>query len=203
MCNPDLHRAEWHHLRTRLQKYSILFIVPDHDDRTYVQEMTHLLLSVMNFKEIAIHQEAYCAIFSAGMSSACVVDIGAQQTSITFVDEGLVNSDTRVRLDYGGDDITSAMVSLLERSNFPYRSLDLARSQEWLMMDNLKIKICTLEEHLVANTAWDFYLLKAEGLTEKYIFRTYDENILAPLVRPAFHPLHCIVPRSHQRAKSG
>jgi len=157
--------------------------VPDHDDRTYVQEMTNLLLSVMSFKEIAVHQESYCAIFSAGMSSACVVDIGAQQTSITFVDEGLINADTRIKLDYGGDDITSSMVSLLERSSFPYRDLDLAKAQEFLMMDNLKIKICTLEEHLVASTPWDFYRLKSEGLTEKYNFRTYDENILAPLVR--------------------
>lgn len=165
----------------------MVLIVPDHDDRTYVQEMTHLLLSVMNFKEIAIHQEAYCAIFSAGMSSACVVDIGAQQTSITFVDEGLVNADTRVKLNYGGDDITSAMVSLLERASFPYKNLDLSKSQEWLMMDNLKIKICTLEEHLVASTAWDFYVLKSEGLTEKYTFRTYDENILAPLVNFLHH----------------
>jgi actin-related protein 8 len=144
--------------------------------------MTSLLLSVMGFKEIAVHQESYCVIFSAGMSSACVVDIGAQQTSITFVDEGLINADTRIKLNYGGDDITTSMVSILERSSFPYRDLDLAKSQEWLMMDNLKIKICTLEEHLVASTPWDFYHLRSEGLTEKYNFRTYDENILAPLV---------------------
>lgn len=160
----------------------MVLLVPDHDDRTYVQEMTNLLLSVMGFKEIAVHQESYCVIFSAGMSSACVVDIGAQQTSITFVDEGLINADTRIKLNYGGDDITTSMVSILERSSFPYRDLDLAKSQEWLMMDNLKIKICTLEEHLVASTPWDFYHLRSEGLTEKYNFRTYDENILAPLV---------------------
>ncbi|WVQ98665.1 hypothetical protein IAU59_005796 [Kwoniella sp. CBS 9459] len=163
-------------------KYSVVFIIPDHGDRTYVQEMTHLLLVTMGFKEIAVHQEAYCAIFSAGMSSACVVDIGAQVTSVTCVDEGLVNADTRMKLNYGGDDITSALVTILQRSNFPYRDLDLSRSQEWLMMDNLKNKICTLEEHLVANTPWDFYVLKTEGLTQKYVFRTYEENILAPLV---------------------
>ncbi|WVF72264.1 hypothetical protein IAT40_007076 [Kwoniella sp. CBS 6097] len=163
-------------------KYSVVFIIPDHGDRTYVQEMTNLLLITMGFKEIAVHQEAYCAIFSAGMSSACVVDIGAQVTSVTCVDEGLVNADTRMKLNYGGDDITSALVTILQRSNFPYRDLNLARSQEWLMMDNLKNKICTLEEHLVANTPWDFYVLKTEGLTQKYVFRTYEENILAPLV---------------------
>ncbi|WWC69531.1 uncharacterized protein I206_103473 [Kwoniella pini CBS 10737] len=163
-------------------KYSVLFIIPDHGDRNYVETMTHLFMTSMAFKEIAVHQEAYCAIFSAGMSSACVVDIGAQSSSVTLVDEGLLNQDTRIKLNYGGDDITTALVTLLQRSNFPYRELDLARSQEWIMMDNLKNKICTLEEHLVANTPWDFYLLKTEGLTQKYVFRTYDENILAPLV---------------------
>ncbi|WVR05120.1 hypothetical protein IAU60_002132 [Kwoniella sp. DSM 27419] len=163
-------------------EYSVVFIIPDHGDRVYIQEMTNLLLTTMGFKEIAVHQEAYCAIFSAGMSSACVVDVGAQVTSITCVDEGLVVGDTRMRLDYGGDDITSALVTILQRSNFPYRELDLARSQDWIMMDNLKNKICTLEEHLVANTPWDFHVLRTEGLTQKYVFRTYDENILAPLI---------------------
>jgi actin-related protein 8 len=38
------------------------------------------------------------------------------------------------------------MTTILQKSSFPYRDLDLARSQDWLMMDNLKIKICTLEE---------------------------------------------------------
>ncbi|WVW83184.1 hypothetical protein I302_105202 [Kwoniella bestiolae CBS 10118] len=163
-------------------KYSVVFIIPDHGDRVYVQEMTNLFLTTMAFKEIAVHQEAYCAIFSAGMSSACVVDVGAHSTSVTFVDEGLLNAETRIKLNYGGDDITSALVTILQRSNFPYKELDLARSQDWIMMDNLKNKICTLEEHLVANTPWDFYVLKTEGLTQKYVFRTYDENILAPLI---------------------
>ena len=35
---------------------------------------------------------------------------------------------------------------------------------------------------MVASTQWDFHVLKTEGLTQKYIFRTFDENILAPLV---------------------
>ncbi|WRT67065.1 uncharacterized protein IL334_004031 [Kwoniella shivajii] len=163
-------------------KYSVVFVIPDHGDRVYVQEMTNLFLTTMGFKEIAVHQEAYCAIFCAGMSSACVVDIGAQSSSVTFVDEGLLNPDSRIKLNYGGDDITSSLVTLLQRSNFPYKELDLAKTQDWIMMDNLKNKICTLEEHLVASTPWDFYVLKTEGLTQKYVFRTYDENILAALV---------------------
>ena len=40
-------------------------------------------------------QESYAAMFSAGMSSACVVDVGATTTSVTCVDEGVVAADTR------------------------------------------------------------------------------------------------------------
>lgn len=49
-------------------------------------------------------------------------------------------------LNYGGDDVTAAFTALLERAAFPYKELDLANSQDWLLMDGLKIKMCTLEE---------------------------------------------------------
>lgn len=166
--------------RTHSQNYSVVLIVPDHGDRAYVEQIANILFMVMGFKEIAVHQESYCAIFSAGMSSACVVDIGAQETSVTCVDEGVVNSDTRITLNYGGDDVTIALKALLERSSFPYKDLDLARPQDWLMLDELKMRVCTLEEHLVANTPWEFYVL-SEGPTQKFLVRTYDENVLAPL----------------------
>lgn len=52
----------------------------------------------------------------------------------------------RVNLAYGGDDITIVLAALLERSSFPYRDLDLAKAQDWIMLDNLKIRISTLEE---------------------------------------------------------
>lgn len=162
------------------KEYSVVLIVPDHGQRVYVQELTNILLRVMGFKDIAIHQESHCAIFSAGMSSACVVDIGAQETSVACVEDGMVNADSRISLSYGGDDVTVALAALLQRSSFPYKDLDLSRTQDWIMMDNLKKKVCTLEEHLVANTSWDFYVV-SEGPTKKYMLRTYDENVLAPL----------------------
>jgi actin-related protein 8 len=40
-------------------------------------------------------QESLAATYGAGVSNACVVDIGAVMTSIACVDEGLVLSDTR------------------------------------------------------------------------------------------------------------
>lgn len=113
----------------------------------------------------------------------CLPRLGEYQHSqSTLLPYELRLMNCRVKLNYGGDDITSALTHLLVASNFPYRELDLARSQDWLMMDNLKIKLCTLEEHLVANTLWDFYVPRVEGLTQKWMLRTFDENILAPLI---------------------
>lgn len=40
-------------------------------------------------------QESLAAMYGAGISNACVVDIGAVKTSVACVDEGLVISDSR------------------------------------------------------------------------------------------------------------
>nr|ODN81213.1 nuclear protein [Cryptococcus depauperatus CBS 7841] len=163
------------------RSYSVMLIVPDHGDRVYTHEMAHLILKVLGFKALAVQQESYCAIFGTGMSSACVVDIGAQTTSVTCIDEALLIADTRIKLAYGGDDITSALYHLLQAANFPYRELDLGHAQDWLIMNNLKDRMCTYEEHLVASTPWEFYVSNENGKTQKWIVRTFDENILAPL----------------------
>lgn len=58
----------------------------------------------------------------------------------------------RVVLNYGGNDVTTALCHLLERAAFPYKELDLARPQDWILMDDLKAKICTLEEVGIRNS---------------------------------------------------
>lgn len=40
-------------------------------------------------------QESLAATYGAGISNACVVDMGAAKTSIACVDDGLVLPDTR------------------------------------------------------------------------------------------------------------
>ena len=52
------------------------------------------LLLVLMITHI-LKQESLAATYGAGISNACVVDIGATTTSIACVDEGLVLPDTR------------------------------------------------------------------------------------------------------------
>lgn len=59
-----------------------------------------------------------------------------------------VSSDrtSRMSLNMGGDDITEFLYVLLERINFPYRDINLARWHDWLVMEDLKSRLCTLAE---------------------------------------------------------
>ncbi|KAJ3721126.1 actin-related protein [Lentinula raphanica] len=162
--------------------FSVVLIIPDFYDRYYVQELVRILLVSMGFKQLCAQQESLAATYGAGISSACVVDIGSKTTSIACVDEGLVIADSRMSLNIGGDDITEFLYVLLERISFPYRDINLANSYDWNVMEDLKARLCTLSEVDVALNLYDFVVRKPDSPAEKYGLRAYDEIILAPMV---------------------
>jgi actin-related protein 8 len=163
------------------QNYSVVLVIPDFYDRAYVHDFVNLLLVTMGFKQVCAQQESLAATFGAGISNACVVDIGSVTTSIACVDEGLVISDTRMSLNMGGDDITEFLSIMLDRINFPYGDINLARGYDWNLMEDLKARICTLAEGDVALNLYDFLVRQPGKPTEKYGLRAYDEIILAPM----------------------
>ncbi|KAF9006074.1 actin-related protein [Cyathus striatus] len=162
------------------KNYSVVLVIPDFYDRAYVRELVNLLM-VMGFKQFCVQQESLAATYGAGISNACVVDIGATVTTVACVDEGLVISDTRMTLNIGGDDITEFLYVLLQRIQFPYREADLSRTYDWNVMEDLKFRICTLAEGDVALNLYDFIVRRPNKPTEKYGLRAYDEIILAPM----------------------
>ncbi|KIK61712.1 hypothetical protein GYMLUDRAFT_42744 [Collybiopsis luxurians FD-317 M1] len=164
------------------KNFSMVLIIPDLYDRCYVRDLVNIMLISMGFKQLCAQQESLAATYGAGMSSACVVDIGAKTTSIACVDEGLVIADSRMSLNLGGDDITEFLYVLLERISFPYKDIDLARSYDWKVMEDLKARLCTLLEVDVALNLYDFVVRKPGSAAEKYGLRAYDEIILAPMV---------------------
>ncbi|KAJ6591498.1 hypothetical protein DFH09DRAFT_1259152 [Mycena vulgaris] len=185
----DVETVIQHTLRDRLgvnpsdyKDYSVVLVIPDLYDRSYVREFVNLLLVTMGFKQLCAQQESLAATYGAGLSNACVVDIGAVKTSVACVDEGLIIPDTRLNLDMGGDDITEFLHVLLERIHFPYRDINLARSYDWSVMEDLKARLCTLAEGDVALNLYDFVVRQPFKPTEKYGLRAYDEIILAPMV---------------------
>ncbi|THH33364.1 hypothetical protein EUX98_g838 [Antrodiella citrinella] len=150
-------------------EYSVVIVIPDFYDRFYVDMLVSTLM------------ESLAATYGAGISNACVVDMGATKTSIACVDDGLVIAETRMTLNMGGDDITEFLYVLLEKISFPYRDADLARSYDWNVMEDLKARLCTLAEGDVALNLYDFVVRRPGKATEKYGLRAYDEIILSPM----------------------
>ncbi|KAF8159517.1 actin-related protein [Crassisporium funariophilum] len=183
------------------KNYSVVLVIPDFYDRAYVREWVDLLVVSMGFKQICAQQESLAATYGAGISNACIVDIGATTTSIACVDEGLVLPETRMSLTMGGDDITEFLYVLLRRIKFPYRDINLNRSYDWNVLEDLKSRLCTLADGDVALNLYDFIVRRPGKLTEKYGLRAYDEIILAPMClfeprvieferkRENFHPI--------------
>lgn len=57
-----------------------------------------------------------------------------------------VSKLARIFLNMGGDYITEFLYVLLDRICFPYRDINLARSYDWNVMEELKNRLCTLTE---------------------------------------------------------
>ncbi|SGZ26454.1 BQ5605_C024g09919 [Microbotryum silenes-dioicae] len=166
--------------RSELKDYSCILLIPDLYDQVYVREMTELILHAIGFKQVILQQESVCATFGAGISTACVVDIGSKVTTITCVEEGLASPESRLVLDFGGDDITAFLYTLLVRLNFPYRDADLSRWYDWKVLEDLKERMVVLGEGDVGLNLYDFFVRTPGKPTRKYSMRSYDESILAP-----------------------
>ncbi|KAK4696827.1 actin-related protein 8, partial [Phenoliferia sp. Uapishka_3] len=169
--------------KEELKDYSAILIIPDLYDHVYIREMTDLVLKWIGFKQLCLQQESICATFGAGLSTACVIDIGAKKTSITCIEEGLILPETRMVLDFAGDDITEFLHTLLIRTNFPYREADLTRWHDFTLLEELKERMVVLSEGDVGLNIYDFYVRSPHKSTVKYMLRCYDDVILAPYVR--------------------
>ena len=84
-----------------------------------------------------------------------------------------------VRLSYGGEDVTRTFIRLLSRISFPYKEVDLNRMYDFLLVDDLKKRLCTFNDIDVAPQAIDFYLRKPDESTLKYTMKSYSEALHA------------------------
>ncbi|RIA87494.1 hypothetical protein C1645_777233 [Glomus cerebriforme] len=172
--------------RRNFKNYSVILVIPDVYNRLYVLEMITMLLRYMEFRRVFIAQESVCVSFGAGISVACIVDIGAQTSTVTCVEDGMCIPDSRVCLHYGSDDITNFFIRLLRRSKFPYSEMDLNRVYDWLLAEEMKEKFCTLDEANLTIQLNEFYVRAPNKPTLKYQIKTYDDAIIAPML--LFYP---------------
>ncbi|KAJ4304440.1 actin-like protein arp8 [Collariella sp. IMI 366227] len=167
-------KADW-------KQYSCVIIIPDLYDKRYVELLLHLCIELYGFGRVSFIQESIAATFGAGYTQACVVDVGAQKTSISCVEDGLCIEDSRINLKFGGYDVTETFIKMMLYDNFPYQEINLRRRYDFLLAEELKIKYCTLSQANISVQNFDFHLRAPNQPTRKYQFKFYDEVILAPM----------------------
>ncbi|KAK3333158.1 actin-like ATPase domain-containing protein [Cercophora scortea] len=166
---------------TDWKQYSCVFVIPDLYDKKYVEQILHLCMEWFDFSKVTFMQESMGASFGAGYTQACVVDVGAQKTSVTCVEDGLVMEDSRINLKYGGYDVTETFIKMMLYDHFPYQEINLRRRYDFLLAEELKIKYCTFSQQNISVQNFDFHVRAPNQPTYKYQFKCYDEVILAPM----------------------
>lgn len=163
------------------EQYSCVFVIPDLYDKRYVEAALDICLKSFEFKQVCFIQESLAGTYGAGYTSACIVDIGAQKTSICCVEDGMCVEDSRINLKFGGYDVTETFMKMMLYDHFPYADINLKRRYDFLLAEELKINFCTLNQTDVVVQTYNFHLRAPNQPTRKYQFKTYDDTILAPM----------------------
>ncbi|ODV83055.1 hypothetical protein CANARDRAFT_30283 [[Candida] arabinofermentans NRRL YB-2248] len=167
--------------RKTLNSYNCIFIIPNLYDKSYVESMFSLLLTGIGFGQVTILQEGLAATFGTGISTACVVDIGATSTKICCIEDGLIAPNSAIELSYGGSDITRFFTKNLITQQFPYKDVNLNNIRDWNLMKSLKEKTLTFNDANVAVQLFNF-VTRGPGLkTEKFEFKCFDEVMVSPM----------------------
>jgi len=174
------------HRKRDWAQYGCVYVIPDLYEKRYVVQTLDMLMRDFGFGKVCFIQESLAATFGSGVTQACVVDIGAQKTSICCVEEGMCIENSRVNLKYGGADVTETFVRMMLHDYFPYQEINLKRRYDFLLAEELKCGVCTMDEDRVVVDGHDFHLRAPGQETRKYQFKVYDEPLLA--VQGFFNP---------------
>ncbi|KZP01605.1 actin-like ATPase domain-containing protein [Calocera viscosa TUFC12733] len=171
------------HIHPRSYKhYSIMLVIPDWYEWHYLKDLVDILLHDMGFDGVCIQQESACAAYGSGLGNACVVDLGAKKISIACVEDGMLMTETRMVLNYGGDDISIILNAMLERCHFPFVGLDPGLPWGWKILEDIKINHCTLVENALAVNTFDIIIRAPNQKAQRYKFRLYDEIVIPPML---------------------
>lgn len=170
-----------------LKDYRCVLVIPEIFNRNHVKELTSLILDVIKFNSCFLVQDHVAATFGAGVSYACVIDIGHEKASISCVEDGISLPNTRVRFAYGGADITQTFHWLLQKCAFPYTQCDPSSSRlDAFLMQKLKHEFCHLHLDVCGCYEKTFVVRQPKKPVQRYTIQVGDECIIAVL--SIFHP---------------
>ncbi|BAT94714.1 hypothetical protein LR48_Vigan09g112000 [Vigna angularis] len=151
----DLHTIwDWilieklHIPRNERNMYSAVLVMPETFDNREIKEIISLVLRELCFGSAVVHQEGIAAVFGNGLSTACVVNIGAQVTSLICIEDGGALPSTGKTLPFGGEDITRGLLwTQRHHQTWPQIRTDVFRKPvDLLMLNQLKETYCEIKE---------------------------------------------------------
>ncbi|XP_037934661.1 actin-related protein 8-like [Teleopsis dalmanni] len=164
-----------------LSQYNAVLVIPDVYNRSHLREMVTLLLQRLRFASCFLLQDHVSATFGAGLGYACVVDLGDQKCSISCVEDAISQPDTRVRLAYGGADVTQVFYTLLRKCSFPYKECKVENSyQDATLLTHLKERFCHLNFEICGAQEKTFNVQTAKHIL-CYTIQLGDECLVAPM----------------------
>ncbi|XP_008482090.1 actin-related protein 8 [Diaphorina citri] len=168
------------------KKYKAVLVIPDIYNRLYLKEYMYLLLNRMGFNACFLIQDHVAATFGAGLGYACVIDVGHTKTSVSCVEDGVSLSNTRVRLGYGGGDITQAYHWLLHKCAFPYKCDPNLSTLDAILLQKLKHDFCHVNLDVCGCFEKSFAVRQPKKPVTSFVIQVADECLIAPL--GIFHP---------------
>ncbi|XAR49001.1 hypothetical protein NMG60_11032011 [Bertholletia excelsa] len=128
--------------------FSAILVVPETFDNREIKEMLSILLRDLHFSSAVVHQEGLAAVFGNGLSTACVVNVGSQVTSVICVEDGVALPTTQVTLRFGGEDISRCLLWTQRHHQTwpPIRTDALTKPMDLLMLNRLKETYCQIKD---------------------------------------------------------
>ncbi|XP_038877353.1 actin-related protein 9 [Benincasa hispida] len=151
----DLHAIwDWilieklHIPHTERNLYSAILVVPETFDNREIKEMLTIVLRDLRFGSAVVHQEGLAAVFGNGLSSACVVNMGAQVTTIICIEDGVALPATAKTLPFGGEDLSRCLLWTQRHHQTwpPIRTDILSKPVDLLMLNRLKESYSEIRE---------------------------------------------------------
>ncbi|XP_057527724.1 actin-related protein 9 isoform X3 [Amaranthus tricolor] len=128
--------------------YSAILVVPETFDNREIKELLSIVLGDLRLGVAVVLQEALATVFGNGLSTACVVNIGAQVTSVICVEDGVVLPATGITLSFGGEDISRCLLWTQRHHQTwpPIRTDAISKPIDMLMLNRLKESYCRIKE---------------------------------------------------------
>lgn len=114
-----------------LSNYRAILIIGDVYRRAEVRGMLTLLFERLRFSHVLVQQSSVCATYAVGVPTACVVDVGAEKTSVCCVEDGVAHAEARVTLAIGRRSVLHAFRRLAFPHDFSIYSPDNTQPVSW------------------------------------------------------------------------